>query len=58
MALEGYIFKDIKRKVRVCVVEEGKSPDECVQAMEEEYELTEDDKFEIREMANSIGKSK
>jgi hypothetical protein len=56
MALTGHVFKEIKRKVRVCIIEEGKSPGECVQELEKDYELTKADKIEIGEMAKSIGK--
>lgn len=56
MVMTGHIYKEIKRKVRVCVIEEGKSPDDCVQEIEKEYDLTKTDKVEVGEMAKAIGK--
>lgn len=54
--LEGHELKEIRRKIRSCVIEEGLSPDECVSRMEDDYELDDDDKFEIKELAKGIGK--
>jgi hypothetical protein len=56
MALLGHTYKEIQRKVRSCIIEEGMTAEECVQKIEQEYELEEDDRFEIREMAKEIGK--
>lgn len=56
MALTGHMYKEIKRKVKSCIIEEGLSPDACVKQIEEVYELDEDDKLEIKEMAKNVGK--
>ncbi len=56
MALTGHIYKEIQRKVRTCVIEEGKSPEDCVKEIDMDFELTKDDKQEIMDMAKSIGK--
>lgn len=54
--LKGHELKEIRRKIRSCIIEEGLSPDECVSRIEEDYELDTDDKFEIKEIAKGIGK--
>ena len=56
MALAGHMFKEIKRKVKSCIIEDGLSPDACVKQIEESYELDEADKLEIKEMAKDVGK--
>ncbi len=56
MALKGHVLKEISRKIRTCVIEDGLSPDQCVNQIEEEYELTPADRDEIKGMAKAIGK--
>lgn len=56
MVLTGHNYKEIQRKVRVCIIEDGKTPDECVNLIDEDWELTKKEKEEIRELAKSIGK--
>ena len=56
MALKGHVYKEIERKVRSCVIEEGLSPEKCVSKIEEDYELEEDDITEIKELAKTYGK--
>lgn len=56
MTLSGHVFKEIKRKVKVCVIEEGMNPEDCVQEIEKEYELTSRDRLEVQEMAKEIGR--
>jgi len=58
MTLRGHVKKEIERKVRNCVIEEGLSPAKCVEQIEEHYELDKDDRLEILEMAKGIGKMK
>ncbi|MBE3123005.1 MAG: hypothetical protein IMZ53_10915 [Thermoplasmata archaeon] len=58
MALRGHVKKEIERKVRNCVIEDGLSPEKCVEQIEEHYELDKDDRLEILEMAKGIGKMK
>lgn len=54
--LQGHILKEIKRKVRVCIIEEGKTPDQCVDEIDKDYELNKDEKNEIKDLAKTIGK--
>jgi len=56
LVLSGHIFKEIKRKVRVCVIEEGRTPDQCVDEIDKDYELNKEEKNEVKELAKSIGK--
>jgi hypothetical protein len=56
MVLAGHTYKEIKRKVKSCIIEDGLSPDACVKQIEEAYELDEDDRLEIKEMAKDVGK--
>jgi len=56
MALVGHVYKEIERKVRSCVIEEGMSPEKCVSKIEEDYDLEEDDIIEIKELAKTFGK--
>jgi len=56
MALKGHVFKEIQRKMRTCIIEDGLSPDQCVSKMEEDYVLDESDKKEIKELAKEMGK--
>lgn len=56
MTLVGHVYKEIERKVRSCVIEEGLSPEKCVNKIEEDYELDEDDIIEIKELAKTYGK--
>lgn len=56
MALTGHVLKEISRKVRTCIVEDGLSEEECVERIEEEYELDDDDRSEVKEMAKEIGR--
>jgi len=56
MVLLGHVYKEIERKVKKCVIERGFSPEECVQHIEDDYELEEEDKFEIKEIAKNVGR--
>jgi len=56
MALIGHIYKEIERKVRSCVIEDGMSPEKCVSKIEEDYDLDENDILEIKELAKTYGK--
>jgi len=56
MALIGHVYKEIERKVRSCVIEEGLSPEKCVIKIEEDYDLDENDILEIKELAKTYGK--
>lgn len=56
MALKGHIYKEIERKVRSCVIEDGLSPEKCVSKIKEDYDLEEDDIVEIKELAKTFGK--
>jgi len=56
MALVGHVYKEIERKVRSCVIEGGLTPENCVKKIEEEYELDDGDKIEIKELAKTYGK--
>ena len=56
MALIGHIYKEIERKVRSCVIEDGMSPEKCVNKIKEDYDLDEGDITEIKELAKTYGK--
>ena len=56
MALIGHVYKEIERKVRSCVIEDGMSPEKCVNKIKEDYELDEDDIVEIKELAKTYGR--
>ncbi len=56
MALIGHVYKEIERKVRSCVIENGLSPEKCVSKIKEDYDLEEDDIVEIKELAKTFGK--
>lgn len=58
MALTGHIAKEIHRKVRQCIIDDGLKPSQCVERMDEQYELNSEDRKEILEMAKGVGKIK
>ena len=53
--MRGHIYNEIERKAKRCVIEEGKTADQCIDILEEEYELSDDDKEEIRRIIKDIG---
>lgn len=57
MVMLGQTYKEIERKVKKCVIEDGVPPEDCVRKIEEEYELEEDDRIEIMEIAKNVGKN-
>jgi len=52
----GHIYKEIKRKAEKCITEEGKTEKECINSLEEEYDLEDEDKDEIKNIIHDIGK--
>ena len=50
MVLKGHLSKEIERKVRRCVIEEGLSEEQCFKQLDDEYELEQSDKNEIKEI--------
>ena len=56
MVLHGHTLKEITRKVKSCIIEDGLTPDECIAKMEEQYTLSKAEKLEIKDIANKIGK--
>ena len=54
--MQGHIYKEIERKAKTCVIEEGKTEKQCIKALEEEYELDDEDKEEIKNIIHDIGR--
>jgi len=54
--MRGQLAKEIERKAKKCVIEEGKTEKQCISALEEEYDLDDEDKDEIRNIIQDIGK--
>lgn len=52
----GHIYKEIERKAKICVIEQGKTEKQCIASLEEEYELDDEDKDEIRDIIHDIGR--
>lgn len=57
MVMLGQTYKEIERKVKKCVIEDGVQPEDCVRELEKEYELEENDKLEILAIAKNVGKA-
>jgi hypothetical protein len=56
MVMLGHTYKEIERKVKKCVIENGTLPEDCIREIERDYELDEEDKLEILEIARNVGK--
>ena len=54
--MQGHIYKEIKYKAKKCIIEEGKTEKQCINALEEEYDLDRADKEEIKNIIQDIGK--
>lgn len=50
MVLKGHMGKEIERKVRKCIVEDGLSEEQCLSYLDDQYDLDQSDKDEIKEI--------
>ena len=54
--MRGHIYKEIERKAKKCVIEDGKTEQQCIKTLEEEYDLEDEDKDEIKNIIHDIGR--
>ena len=54
--MRGQLYKEIERKAKKCVIEEGKTERQCIASLEEEYDLDDEDKEEIKDIIHDIGR--
>lgn len=52
--MRGQLYKEIERKAKKCVIEEGKTAEQCIETLEEEYDLDAEDKEEIKNIIYDI----
>jgi hypothetical protein len=52
--MRGQLYKEIERKAKKCVIEDGKTVEQCIKTLEKEYDLDEEDKEEIKDIIHDI----